>query len=152
MTDNLDFTQPLALRRDPYTRFEGPFIGPDDGGNFFAIRDGVLISWDAGGCRFSGANGDRDLIPLQERPPVRKWPQGWAMWHEGHRYWRGIWSTERDARHSAVPATCSPILMIERTAADMLAEALRTVKATSSSGTSNYRVATDALKAWEDGL
>lgn len=65
---NIDFTQPLALRSDPYTQVKGPFIGPDSVGIRYAIMGGALRSWLSTGALFINGESPNDIIPLQVRP------------------------------------------------------------------------------------
>lgn len=99
----LDFTQPLALRSDPFTRFKGPFIGPNDGGWYMALYKGGFRVWALTGRYSDTFESNTDLIPLQVRP---------VKWHASIR------NIDR-----------KPILMIERAAADGLVNAMRQILA-----------------------
>ena len=116
MTDKLDWTQPLALRRDPFTRFDGPFTAPDNDGISRAVVNGSCYAWRANG-KCLGSCYELDLIPLQTAPA--KWLRCLADVRHGSPYairGFGDFGADRNGVH-----------LIERAAYDELAEALRDI-------------------------
>lgn len=115
----LDWTQPLALRRSPTVRFDGPFIGPDADGDRYAIVDGDMHRWGPDGERFGfGEDRNLDLIPLQQ--PPREWLRRWANVYDEFVL---SYDDEGSARNLAMStALRTAVPMIEKAAGDELAE------------------------------
>ena len=119
----IDLTN-VALRRSPHEKFEGPFIGPDSAGLYRAIIDRSCHGWhDNGNC--IGSARDLDLIPYTPAPVARKWLR---------------------CNHGR------PAPMIERAAADALADALRGIRDNYGADTYAHDIARAALAVWEAGL
>lgn len=68
ITDN-----PVALRRDPFTRFNGPFLRKKGSYPIVAIVDYELRVWRENGFYTALSESPEDLVPLQVRPAARKW-------------------------------------------------------------------------------
>ena len=121
MPDKLDFEQPLALRRDPRTKFEGEIIGPDVEGDRVSLVDGFFCTWSADGRYAQSEETDLDLIPLSVAPA--KWKSGWATIENtklddpwGYMWNRPVSSFDPDGEVR--------IHMVEKAAGDTLVEAI----------------------------
>jgi len=110
----------VALRRDPYTRFEGPFL-TDKYGFIWALIEGQMENWSSYGRNYG--DGTLDLIPLQTKPEPVKPVHGWV-----NVYVNGIsmvHETKENAELSANPDTTRiAVEVIERAPAEKLAEAV----------------------------
>ena len=124
ITDN-----PVALRSDPYTRFDGPFLRAKGMYPIVAVFDDEVRFWREDGY-IDGYDNEIDLVPLQVRPAARKWVRYLLT-----RAWLG--------RSEYIP-------MIERAPVDALVEALRQIAR--EPWILQGPIARDALAAWEAGL
>ena len=128
MSDKLDWTKPLALRRSPHDVFEGPFLRQKGPYPFVAIVDDEVHYWREDGRELIFSDRHLDLIQWTPAlsPAARKW------------------------RHMVMIGNDRNYDMIERAAPDELAEALR--KILGNPEAYSHGVARDALAKWEAGL
>ena len=119
----IDLTN-VALRRSPHEKFEGPFI-TCAAGDIAAEVDRKICQWYPSGLRYPGAESPVDLIPYTPAPVARKWLK---------------------CNHGR------PAPMIERAAAEALADALRGIRDNYGADTYAHDIARAALAVWEAGL
>ena len=121
----LDFTKPLAFASDPHTMFSGPFIGPDEDGDYAAILRGTAHWWKPHGECYNGSDED-NLVPFAEKP--KAYLKGVATYYPEHLQedkWGSIWLNQASAGEvMAGTGAGFTVALIEIAAADALATAI----------------------------